>query len=119
MSCLGWHQKVPAPSHLAHSISIVLHLCLQSPSQVALLLTALSACLWHWPHAPTAQAGKRGGGNGGSPATVGEALAGAASQATAKAANVFLAQGGETQRDTVPAEVAAATAARTSAAKED
>jgi hypothetical protein len=60
------------------------------------------------------QAGKRGGGgDGGNPATVSEALAGAASKATAKAANVFLAQGGETQRDTVPAKVAAATAART------
>lgn len=44
---------------------------------------------------------------------VGDALAGAASQATATAANVFLAEGGESQRDAVPPEVAAATAART------
>lgn len=43
----------------------------------------------------------------------GDALTGAASEATAAAANVFLAEGGERQRGEVPPEVAAATAART------
>lgn len=43
----------------------------------------------------------------------GDALTGAASEATATAANVFLAEGGERQKSGVPPEVAKATAART------
>lgn len=49
----------------------------------------------------------------------GTAVEGAASEATAKAANVFLAQGGEKQADSVPPEAAAATAARSGAAGDD
>ncbi|KAL4458999.1 hypothetical protein ABPG75_013864 [Micractinium tetrahymenae] len=46
----------------------------------------------------------------------GDALTGAASEATAAAANVFLAEGGERQRGEVPPEVAEATAARSGGA---
>lgn len=50
----------------------------------------------------------------------GDAAHGAASGATAAAANIFLAQGGETQRSGVPDEVAEAAAARTAGTlKED
>lgn len=51
----------------------------------------------------------------------GDAVQGAASEATAQAARVFLAQGGETQAGAVPPEVAEANAARIAgaASKED
>lgn len=62
---------------------------------------------------PVPSAGRKAG------AAVGDAVQAAAAEATAQAATVFLAQGGEEQADAVPPHVAEATAARSGSRKED